>query len=60
MASGGVGSCNGVSVGRVCNNGSPSSSASVGDGGRTADPMGVAKTGRFLLVFPLGVGRMRT
>ena len=50
------GSCNGVSVGRVGNNSgsssSPSTSAVFGDdGGRTADPIGVAKAGhlsRFL------------
>ena len=64
MASGGVGSCNGVSVGGVGNNnGSSSSSTSAGGGGgRTADPMGVAKAvrlGRFLF-FSLGVGRIRT
>ena len=65
MASVGVGSCNGVSVGGVGNNsGSSSSSTSVGGGGgRTADPMSVTKAGRlgrFRFVFLLGVGRMRT
>ena len=63
MVSGGVG------VGGVGNNSgsssssSPSTSAVVGDdGGRTADPIGVAKAdclGRFLF-FRLGVGRIRT
>ena len=61
MGSGGVASCNGVSVvGVGNNNGSSFSSTSVGGGGgRTADPIGVAKTGR-LGRFLLGVGRMRT
>ena len=69
VACGGVGSCNGVSVGGVgINNGSSSSSSSSsgtstgGGGGRTADPMGVAKAGRFgrFLFFRLGFGRTRT
>ena len=63
MASGAVGSCNGVSVGGVANNGSSSSpststSSVVGNGGgRTADPIGVAKAGRLgrFLFFRLGV-----
>ena len=52
MVPGGVGSWNSVSVGGVGNNSgssssSPSTSAVVGDdGGRTADPIGVAKAGR--------------
>ena len=67
MASRGVGSCNGISVGGVGNNSSsssPSTSAVVGDGGgRMANPIGVAKArrlGRFLFFFRLGVGRIRT
>ena len=64
MASGGAGSCNGVSAGN--NSGSSSyssSSSSTGTGvGRTADPMGVAKAGGFtrFLFFRLGVFRSRT
>ena len=61
MASGGVGSCNGVSVGGVGNNSgssSPSTSAVVGDGGgRMENPIGVAKArllGRFLFFFSFG------
>ena len=64
MTSGGVGSCNGVSVSGVGNNsGSSSSTSACVGGGRTAEPMGVAKAGRlgrFLFVFLLGVGIMRT
>ena len=65
MASGGLGCCNSVSVGGLgSNNISSSSSTSAGGGGgRAADSMGVAKASRlgsFLLVFFLGVGRMRT
>ena len=58
MVSGGVGSCNSVSVGGVGNNSgssSTSTSAVVGDGGgRMANPKGVAKArrlGRFLFFF---------
>ena len=58
MVSGGVGSCNSLSVGGVGNNSgssSPSTSAVVGDGGgRMANPIGVAKArllGRFLFFF---------
>ena len=58
MSSGGVGNCNGVSVGGLGNKkGSSSSSSST-----SAGPIGVAKAGRlgrFLFVFPLGFGRMR-
>ena len=61
MASGGAGSCNGVSVGGVVNNSgssslsSPSTSTVFGDdGGRMADPIRVAKAsclGRFVIFF---------
>ena len=59
MALGGIGSCIGVSMGGVANrSGSSTSSTSAGvDGGRTGDPMGVARAprlGRFLFVFHLG------
>ena len=64
MASGGDGSCNGVSAGGVDNNsGVSSSSSSAGAGvGRTAVPMGMAKAGRFtrFLFFRKGVFRTRT
>ena len=66
MASGGDGSCNGVSAGGVgINSGASSSSSfsSAGTGvGRTAVPMGVAKAGRFtrFLFLRLGVSRTRT
>ena len=61
MASGVVGSCNGVSVGGVGKNSGFSSSAYVS--GRTADAMVLAKAGRlgpFRFVFLLGVGRMQS
>ena len=69
MASGGDGSCNGVSAGGVGNNSgasssssSSSSSSAVSGVGRTAVPMGVAKAGRFARFhfFRLGVFRTRT
>ena len=66
MSSGGVGRCNGISVGVVGNNsGSSSSSPSTSTvvDGRTADPIGVAKAsllGRCLYFFRLGDGRTRT
>ena len=65
MASGGVGSCNGVSVGGVGNNSGSSSSPSTSTGvadGRKADPIAVAKASRLIrfLFFRLGDGRTRT
>ena len=51
MASEGVGSCNGVSVGEVVNKSVSSSSTSACVGGRTADPNGCDEGRSFFLFF---------